>query len=149
MTLVTKDLLWFEMFPLLRIVLWGRAGSKKKWAKRVSVRMQCSAPFHPEMFISLIPTEGKCTPLELMVGWANFSRLCTHNTCTHNKHTLAQRSESTECLKGERKDDESEWRKKKDKKSTTAMVSMRGKWDMKRDVFLTYLSDNREADGPI
>ncbi len=35
--------------------------------------------------------------------------------------------------------------KKKDEKSTTAVASMRGKWDMKRDVFLTYLSDNREA----
>lgn len=38
-------------------------GEKKVW-----VRMQRSAPFHPEMFISLIPTEGKCTPLGLMVG---------------------------------------------------------------------------------
>ena len=66
---------------------------RNKWAKRVWVRMQRSAPFHPEMFISLIPTEGKCTPLELMVGWANFSRLCTHTTHTH-------RCESTECLKG-------------------------------------------------
>lgn len=35
--------------------------------------------------------------------------------------------------------------KKKDEKSTTAVASTRGKWDMKRDVFLTYLSDNREA----
>lgn len=38
---------------------------------------------------------------------------------------------------------------KKDEKSTTAMPSMRGKWDMKRDVFLAYLSDNREADRPL
>lgn len=35
--------------------------------------------------------------------------------------------------------------KRKDEKSKF-MASMRGKWDMKRDVFLTYLSDNREAD---
>lgn len=38
---------------------------------------------------------------------------------------------------------------KKDEKSTTATASMRGKWDMKRDVFLTCLSDNGEADRPL
>lgn len=38
---------------------------------------------------------------------------------------------------------------KKDEKSTTAMASMKGKGDMKRDVFLTYLSDNRGADRPL
>lgn len=39
--------------------------------------------------------------------------------------------------------------KKKDEKSTTALARMRGKWDMKRNVFLTYLSDNMEADRPL
>ncbi len=77
MTLVTKDLLRFEI--LLRFSLQGGGGGggggcsealqgEIKWAKRVWVRMQRSAPFHPEMFISLIPTEAKSTPLELMVG---------------------------------------------------------------------------------
>lgn len=39
--------------------------------------------------------------------------------------------------------------KKKDEKSTTALARMRGKWDMKRNVFLTCLSDNMEADRPL
>lgn len=38
---------------------------------------------------------------------------------------------------------------KKDEESTTALESMRRKWDMKRNVFLTYLRDNREADRPL
>lgn len=33
----------------------GGGGGGYKWAKRVRVRMQRSAPFHPQMFISLIP----------------------------------------------------------------------------------------------
>lgn len=70
MMLVTKDLLWSEiLIPLLPVRLLLRDGAgRNKRAKRVWVRMQRSAPFHPEMFILLIPTEGKCTPLELMVG---------------------------------------------------------------------------------
>lgn len=33
----------------------GGGGWGYKWAKRVRVRMRRSAPFHPEMFISLVP----------------------------------------------------------------------------------------------
>lgn len=72
-----------------------------------------------------------------------------HATRTH-KHTHTRthkKSESAESLKGEIKDDESKrGEKKKDEKSTTALASMRGKWDMKHNVFLTYHGDNREAD---
>lgn len=82
-------------------------GEEKK--KEVWVRMQRSAPFHPEMFISLIPTEGKCTPLGLMVGWANFSRVCTHNTHTDKRES--RESEGREGIK----DDESKWGKRWEK----------------------------------
>lgn len=74
MMLVTKDLL-LPPPSTVRLVLRDHAGrgvggreKRGRRKKKVWVRMQRSAPFHPEMFISLIPTEGKCTPLRLMVG---------------------------------------------------------------------------------
>lgn len=63
-----------------------------------------------------------------------------HTTRTHTcTYTHTHTSQSTESLKG----------KIKDEKSTTALASMRGEWDMKRDIFRTYLSVNRDADRPL
>lgn len=38
---------------------------------------------------------------------------------------------------------------KKDEESTTALVSVRGKWEVERDVFLPYLGDNMGANRPL
>lgn len=71
-------------------------------------------------------------------GWMSqlFKALCTQHARTH-KHTHTRARIRAKSLEGEIKDDESKWKEKKDEKSTNAVVSVRGKWDMKVDVFLT------------